>query len=314
MDSTKELARRKQQGDIRADLKQVPASWARYGVRPLSLVPKWVTLAHIKKCRVIEAQVQDLLGDGEQLSVAYDPSRLLGDDTETHGHSLGIDYHTFAGFDLRSNYREDMADWLEERAAELMAAGKRLRGEPRTADRERAFAVLRADTPVNYAATTAEAQRCTEAGEGDFTDRTEVRFPGGRRFLAVELDIDFDFLPADVRAVPEISENRQVWTEFIVGKQDFVDVDEAFNIADIENAATLKVLRDGHDGGFSWWIVVELGETDLPGLAEFDLTGKFGRIRQMAAVPVRVVRRAKGGAVQNENSGSYSWSQPRGDS
>lgn len=129
------VSRIDQEADELVRIYEAPEEWARYFTSYGDhIVPEWIELADIQERRKIAADLQRILG--KWFRVGYAPNVAYGQDGEYNnsmGHVLTVGIgrrvsYDFDGlcYDLREDYREQIADWLGSIAAEFNRARHRL--------------------------------------------------------------------------------------------------------------------------------------------------------------------------------------------
>jgi len=113
------------------ELVTAPAAWDRffYG-SGCHVVPAGMKRRDVLQRRSIASDLQQLLG--KSFEVQFQPNGTLDENDDSFGHVITVGYTSSeslaeAAFDLRENYREQLAEWFSQFAAELCAAAGKLR-------------------------------------------------------------------------------------------------------------------------------------------------------------------------------------------
>lgn len=144
----------------------------------------------------------------------------------------------------------------------------------------------------SFAATVADAEahsaHCSTKHIRPRAEPVSIRFPGGKRFMVVELTIwdrDCEFEPQGVFDLPPFLPTFNPFTD--QWAKEFRTREDAIRLASEKNGPLLSEWDQDSD---EWWAIIEVGECDLPYLIGIELTGEVGHMDSSGRTPVRIVR------------------------
>jgi len=148
------------------------------------------------------------------------------------------------------------------------------------------------ETAWSFAATVADVEahtaHCTTRHKCVRAEPVSIRFPGGKRFMVVELTIwdrDCEFKPRGVFDLPPFLPTFNPFTDQWV--RELRTREDAVRLASEKNGPLLAEWDEDSD---EWWAIIEVGECDLPYLIGIELTGEVGHLDSTGRTPVRIVR------------------------
>ncbi|QDU25582.1 hypothetical protein ETAA8_06520 [Anatilimnocola aggregata] len=172
--------------------------------------------------------------------------------------------------------------------------------EPATEDAEtvEALAIFHGEKEISDIATTfaadqVDVDRClsrrkVSRWKEEKSSPVSVRFSGSKRYVVAQCELwdrSFKFEPSTVLDIPQFDLGDNPLTD------QYLDAGHTRQQA-IELAAERNrpLLQGWDEDSQDWWVVLEIGECDLPRLVSYDLTGELGHMQIAGSTPIRLVR------------------------